>query len=152
MSRLVNSEGVGKQRERMTRAVVLAMRELAAHQKPDALARDLVAFMALALEEIDATIDETCVAWEKRDYWIKADQFRTQWAWTRPMAARLTQIALQERWPELARVVPELASKLGTVTLPKRNALGEPWVGALERLRTKHPEVLGTAWRPRKTG
>ena len=159
MSRLVKPEGVGKTRDRLARSVILALRELAAHNKPDAQARDLVAYMSLALDEIDKTIEETCSAWEKRDYWIKADQFRTQWAWTRSLSIRLARVAQEEHWIDLPRLMPELADKLGSVTLPKRNGLGQPWVGAYARLLERRPQsppvstpeampVL-SSWRPR---
>ena len=150
MSRLVNPEGVGKQRDRLAKATVLALRELATIKKPDDRARDLVAFMALALEEIDLTIDETCRAWEKRDYWIKADQFRMQWAWAKPLSTRFAQIALQDKWGDLPRVIPELATKLGGVTLPKRNVLGQPWVGAFDRLKARRADQTPAPWRPKK--
>lgn len=151
MGRLIQTEGVGKVRGRIVRAIVLAMRELAQHQKADEHARDLVAFIAMGLEEVDNTIDETCRAWEKRDYWIKADQFRMQWAWAKPLSERMRAIALNERWSDLVRVIPELAKNVGSVTLPQRNTLGEPWVGAFAKLRTKYPnEEPVMAWRPKK--
>ena len=157
MSRLIQAEGVGKVRDRIVRSIVLAMRELAAHQKADDHARDLVAYIAMALEQIDATIDETCSAWEKRDYWIKADQFRMQWAWTKPVSEKMRTIALHERCSDLVRVIPELAKNLGDVTLPQRNTLGEPWIGAYVKMREKHGTPVAVAqpepmmqWRPKK--
>ena len=52
-------------------------------KEPDAHSYDLVAFIALALLEIDANIEKTVAPWEKRDYWVKADRFRMQWGWAR---------------------------------------------------------------------
>ncbi len=151
MSRLIQVERVGKTRDRMVKAIVLAMRELAGRQKADDRARDLVAFIAMALEEIDKTIDETCRAWEKRDYWIKADQFRMQWAWAKPLAERMRNIVLRENWGDLLWVIPELAKNVGDVTLPQRNTLGEPWVGAYAKMREKFRDTqVVMEWRPKK--
>lgn len=134
MGRLVNPDGVGKQRDRLMRAVTLALRELAGRNAIDTLTRDLVAFLALALNEVHATIDVTCLAWEKRDYWLKADQFRREWGWAGRMAEKLERVVLGDEWHSLPGLMADLAKHLDKVNLPKRNTLGTPWVGAHARL------------------
>ena len=134
MSRVVNPDGVGKQRDRLMKAVTLALRALAGRKQIDDETRDLVAFIALALNEIHATIDVTCLAWEKRDYWLKADQFRREWAWAGRLAEKLERVVLGDEWQNLPGLMVELASHLEKVNLPKRNTLGTPWVGAHARL------------------
>ena len=135
MSRVINPDGVGKQRDRLMKAVVLALRELAQRTKVDDDTRDLTAFMALALRQINATIDVTCAAWEKRDYWLKADQFRRDWAWAANLSGKIEDVVLNDRWPELAAIIPALAQHLEKVNLPRRNTLGTPWLGAYAQLR-----------------
>lgn len=137
MSRLVKPDGVGKQRDRLLKGVTLALRELAARPKLDEDARDMAAFMALALREIQDTIDVTCAAWEKRDYWVKADQFRREWDWTRTGADKLERVVLEDRWAELPVLMAGLFQHVSKVNLPKRNTLGEPWLGAYAALREK---------------
>ncbi len=68
MGNLINPDGVGKRRDRLVKAAVVAMRELAGHKRVNDETRDLVSFLALTLKQVDETIDETCKAWEKRDY------------------------------------------------------------------------------------
>lgn len=135
MSRLVNPDGVGKQRDRLMKGVTLALKTLATRQQIDDEVRDLVAFIALALNEIHETIDVTCLAWEKRDYWLKADQFRREWAWAGRIADKLERVVLGDMWPNLPTLMVELSKHLEKVNLPKRNTLGTPWVGALRKLR-----------------
>lgn len=137
MSRVINPDGVGKQRDRLMKAVALALRELAARQKIGEDERDMVAFIALALSEISETIDVTCRAWEKRDYWLKADQFRRDWAWPAQIAAKLERVVLAGggEWQSLPALMVELSKRLEKVTLPKRNTLGAPWLGAYAQLR-----------------
>ena len=135
MSRLVNPDGVGKQRDRLMKAVALSLRALAGRQQIDAETRDLVAFMALALNEIHETIDVTCLAWEKRDYWLKADTFRRDWAWAGRLADKLERVVLGDQWQDLPPLMVELSKPLHKVVLPKRNTLGTPWVGALAKLQ-----------------
>jgi hypothetical protein len=135
LSRLINPDGVGKQRDRLMKGVTLALKTLATRQQIDDEVRDLVAFMALALNEIHETIDVTCLAWEKRDYWLKADQFRREWAWAGRTADKLERVVLGDMWPDLPAHMVSLSKHLEKVNLPKRNTLGTPWVGALRKLR-----------------
>jgi hypothetical protein len=137
LGNLINPDGVGKRRDRLIKSAVLALRELAGHKRVNDETRDLVAFLALALKQVDDTIDETCKAWEKRDYWIKADQFRQQWAWTMPAAAKLEQAVLENKWQLIPEVVPELARRLSNVTPPKRAVVEKPWTGAYPALLEK---------------
>jgi hypothetical protein len=134
LSPVINPDGVGKQRDRLMRAVTLALRALASRSQVDAETRDLVAFIALALNEIHATIDVTCAAWEKRDYWLKADQFRREWAWAGRTAEKVERIVLGDEWQNLPALMVELSKHLDKVNLPKRNTLGTPWVGAYAKL------------------
>ena len=135
MSRVINPDGVGKQRDRLMKALTLALRTLATRPKIGEDERDMAAFMALALKEIDETIDVTCRAWEKRDYWLKADQFRREWAWAATTAGKLESVVLKNEWQNLPMLMVELSKHLEKVALPKRNTLGELWLGAYAQLR-----------------
>lgn len=136
MGNLINPDNAGKRRERYVKATVLAMRELVNKKKVDDEVRDLTAFIVLTLRQIDETIDETCKAWEKRDYWIKADRFRNDWFWTKSAADKLAQAVLENKWQLVPAVVKEMAKHLQNVTLPKRD-WGAPWDGAYALLLEK---------------
>jgi hypothetical protein len=116
------------------KAVTLALRALAGRSQIDAETKDLVAFIALALNEIHATIDVTCLAWEKRDYWLKADQFRREWGWAGRTAEKLERVVLGDEWQNLPTLMVELSKHLEKVNLPNRNTLGTPWNGANAKL------------------
>lgn len=137
MSRLINTDSAGKQRTQLSKAVMITSRELAAKKQIDDEARDMAAFLALALYAISDTIDESVKAWEKRDYWMKADQFRMQWAWAGAQARKVREAALLNDWGELAVLMPEIAARLGAVKLPKKNTIGKPWNGALLELKKR---------------
>jgi hypothetical protein len=116
------------------KAVTLALRTLASRQQIDAETKDLVAFIALALNEIHSTIDVTCLAWEKRDYWLKADQFRREWGWAGRTGEKLERVVLGDEWQNLPTQMVELSKHLEKVNLPKRNTLGTPWTSAYAKL------------------
>jgi hypothetical protein len=134
LSRVINPETAGKERMQWLRALVLAVRELARQTEPNQAARDAAAFIALALESVHATIDGSVAAWEKRDYWVKADRFRMEWDWTRRYASAMRQAVLKEDWAAIAKNMLEIAARLNHVKVPQRNKLGTPWVGAHRKL------------------
>ena len=102
MSRIINPDSAGKERARLTKGVVLAVRELARQTNPDTESRDLAAFIALALDSISQTIEVTVAAWEKRDYWVKADKFRMQWAWSGIYSDKIKEAVMNDDWGKVA--------------------------------------------------
>ena len=134
MGRVINIESAGKERTQLTRAIVLAMRELSQQSDLDQKTRDLAAFIALALEEIAGTIDISVAAWEKRGYWVKADRFRMDWIWTENLGAAMRKAVIDEDWATVARTVGQVGEKLGSIKVPQRNRMGTPWVGAHKQL------------------
>ena len=135
MSRVINPDGVGKERTRLTRAIVLAIRELMKQSEANDQTRDLAAFICVALEAVDETIDVSVTAWEKRGYWLKADRFRLEWDWAKSLSEKLRQALLAEDWPQVAALSVRVAEKLQNVKVPQRHKLGTPWVGAWKKLK-----------------
>jgi hypothetical protein len=137
LSRIINPDSAGKERTRLTKCVVLAVRELAHQTGPGAESRDLAAFIALALEAIAGTIDVSVAAWEKRGYWVKADRFRMEWAWAGVYAGALRQALLAEDWDNVAQAAAQAAQRLNKITVPPGHRLGTPWVGAWKALKSQ---------------
>lgn len=135
MSRLIKTDTVGKDRTRLTKSVVLAVRELARQTEVTAEARDLAAFIAFALQAIAEGIDESVAAWEKRGYWVKADRFRMEWLWTGQYAKKMKEAVLADDWAAIAMLLPQIAQKLGKVQIAQNHRLGTPWRGAYKRLK-----------------
>ncbi|HLE16353.1 MAG TPA: hypothetical protein VI776_16530 [Anaerolineales bacterium] len=134
MSRVIHIESVGKDRKKISQAIVLAIRELVSQAEPNDMSRDLAAFISLSLEAIYQTIDMSVAAWEKRGYWLKADRFRLDWAWTGALAKEMRAAVLSEDWPQVAAAAVQVAQKLNTVKVSPNNRLGTPWVGAHQKL------------------
>lgn len=134
MSRVINPEGAGKERSRLVKSIVLSMRELLRQSEPNAQSRDLVAYIALALLKISETVESSVVAWEKKGYWVKADRFRMDWAWTERLGNQMRQAIFADDWGSIAMLVAQLGGKLNHVEVSPRNRLGTPWVGAFDQL------------------
>ena len=134
MSRLINPDSAGKDRTRLSKAIVLSLRELAKQRDVTSEAKDLAAFIALALQSISEGIDVSVLAWEKRGYWVKADRFRMEWLWTGQYAEKMRNAILQDDWATIAMLMPQIAQKFGKVVVSENHRLGKPWVGAYGQL------------------
>lgn len=137
MSRIINPESAGKERLNLSRAILLALRELMKQTQPDATSRDLAAFISLALNEIYETINVSVTAWEKRDYWLKADRFRMEWAWSQALSEKMSHAVIGDDWGQVALLSVQIAQKLSNVKFPVRHRIGEPWIGAWKQLNDK---------------
>ncbi len=134
MSRVINPESAGKDRTRLTKAIVLAVRELAKQQEVNNEAKDLAAFIALALKTISEGIDVSVAAWEKRDYWVKADKFRMEWMWSGLYADKIKVAIFTDDWGTIAMTIPQIAQRLNKIVVSDQHRLGKPWVGAYQQL------------------
>ena len=138
LSRVINPESAGKDRTRLTKAIVLAVRELAKQKDVTEETKDLAAFISLALKTISEGIDISVAAWEKRDYWIKADRFRMDWAWTGQYADKIKVAIFTDDWGTIAMTIPQIAQKLNKIEVSDNHRLGRPWVGAFKQLTNGH--------------
>lgn len=135
MSRVINPDSVGKERSRLTKAIVISIRELAKQTELGKEARDLVAFIALALLTISEGIDVSVAAWEKRNYWVKADRFRMDWAWTRQLGEKMKTAVFNDDWASIAILSAQIAQKLHKVKVSDKHRMGRPWVGGYQQLQ-----------------
>ena len=115
MARVINLNNVGTERKRLTKSVVIALRELMKQQSPDSSTFDLAAYISLALHAIFKTVDQSVTAWEKRGYWLKADLFRLQWEWAEGERIQMKNALLTEDWATVALVSARVAEKLNEV-------------------------------------
>jgi len=130
MSRVINPESAGKERPRLVKAIVLAVRELSKQSQVTQDTKDLAAFISLALQTISEGIEVSVIAWEKRDYWVKADKFRMEWMWAGQSAAKMKEAVLSDDWAAIAMLMPQIASKFGSIVVSDNHRLGKPWAGA----------------------
>lgn len=137
MSRVINPDSAGKDRTRLTKAIVLAVRELAKQKEVSNEAKDLAAFIALALKTISEGIDASVTAWEKRDYWIKADKFRMEWMWSGQYADKMKVAIFTDDWGTIAMLMPQIAQKFNKIVVSDNHRLGKPWVGAFKQLTSR---------------
>ena len=134
MSRVINSESAGKDRTRLTKVVVIAIRELLRQKEPGDLSRDLIACILMSLDGIYETVDASVEAWEKRGYWLKADRFRMDWQWTKLLADQMRPLVLAENYGELIPLMVQVLQALDNVKVSDNHRLETPWTGAWAEL------------------
>ncbi|MCK4898868.1 MAG: hypothetical protein KAS38_08825 [Anaerolineales bacterium] len=138
MGRVINIHSAGKERTRLSKATVIAIRELMRQSDVNDQTKDLAAFIALSSKAISNTIEPSVSAWEKRGYWVKADRFRLEWSWSEILGAKMHQATLDEDWPTVASTVAQIAEKLRNVNVSERHRMGTPWVGAWKKLQDEN--------------
>ena len=134
MSRVINPDSVGKERTRLTKSIVLCIRELAKQSDVTAETKDQAAYIALALQAIADGIDVSVAAWEKRDYWVKADKFRMEWMWAGQVAAKMKTPVLADDWATIAMLMPQIAQRFNKIEVSDNHRLGKPWASAYQLL------------------
>jgi hypothetical protein len=134
VSRIISTESAGLERNQLVRAIIVALRELSQLTTFDDEARDLAAFIVLALGTVSKGVDASAIAWEKRGYWVKADRFRMEWAWADPLASKLRSAVETGDWSSVAALMLKLAEKFKDVRVARNPRVGRPWLGAFGRM------------------
>jgi hypothetical protein len=137
LSRVINPDSAGKQRNKLIRMTALAVRELLRQPEPNDETRNLAIFIALSLDAIAETIDPSVEAWEKRGYWVKADRFRMEWAWSKKLANEMRKPLLVEDWGDVAMSAVKIAQQpqIASVKISPNHRMGKPWEEAWYRFK-----------------
>ncbi len=141
MSRVINTDSVGKQRNQQMRTAAELLRRLSQKAAIDDEARDMAAGLVFCFKAIEDGIEEAMVAWEKRNYWNKVEQFRSQWTWVGLAAAQLEKLIRDNQWDQLPPYLMSLFSHFSEITITKYTRGADAWEGAYARLVKNTPPV-----------
>jgi diacylglycerol kinase len=134
MSRVVNVNSTGKNRNRLMRTAAELLRHLSQKAELDNEAKDMAAHLVFCLRGVDDGIESSAMAWEKRDYWLKADQLRQRWSWAGNAAASLEAMIRNETWESLPGIMASLFSHFADIKITKFTRDSSEWHGACQRL------------------
>jgi hypothetical protein len=135
LGRVINPERPGKIRERLLKELVIALEDYKNLDGASVQTKDIAAFIALTLTAISQTAERTALAWEKRDYWIKADRFRNEWIWVSMYGNRMQAAVLDGDYSLIHATATDILEFVNDIELPKRHRLGTPWTGAYQVLK-----------------
>jgi cytochrome P450 len=136
MSRIISTERPGKIRNQHRRTIAEALRRLSQKSQLDDEAKDLAALIIFCLHGIADTVDQTIRAWEKRDYYLKAERFREKWRWVDPIADELSAIVggvNEDRWERLPDVLARLMPYFADVKVKRMTRKPTLWQGAYNK-------------------
>jgi hypothetical protein len=134
VSRVINTDSPGKRRNQLMRTGAELMRHLSQKQEIDDETKNMLALLVLTLRAIADGIDESTVAWEKRNYWIKAEEFRRNWQWTAEMAAELETLLKKGEWHNLPPLMVRMLPYFADIKVTKFTRKPSLWQGCYDRL------------------
>ena len=135
MSKVINTNSPGTRRSQLRRTVAEILRQLMLKRELDEEAKDMAACVVFCLREISDTVETSTLAWEKRDYYVKADHFRRQWEWTLPAAQRLQTLILADDWEQLPQELASLAPYFSDIRVTKMTRSTDAWKSSYQRLK-----------------
>jgi hypothetical protein len=135
MSRITRIDGTPtQQRNAIRRSIAEILRRLGEKKTIDADTKDMLAFIVFGLRSMDQSIDQSATAWEKRDYYIKADQLRRDWLWLAPQANRLEDILRTDDFSLAPIELAGLAARFSDVKVTSLTRSPALWQGAYQKL------------------
>jgi len=134
VSRVISTNSVGKERRQLRRTIAEALRRLARKNKFDEESRDLAALIVFCLRRLEDGVEQTIQAWEKRDYFLKADRFQRQWEWIDETAYALESALLLGQWDKVPEVLATLFPKFTDITIGRFTRSEDVWEGCYDRL------------------
>ena len=134
MSRVIAIESVGQERHRLRRTIAEALRHMMRRPTFDEESQDLAALIVFSLHRLEAGVEQTATAWEKRDYYLKADRFRREWEWVEETAYALETALLLGQWDQAPEILATLIPRFSDITVAKYTRSPEVWKGCYQRL------------------
>ena len=144
MSRIIHSKGTPTtQRNRLRRSIAEALRRLVIKTEYDTESKDLLAFIVFCLRDIQKNINRSAEAWQKRNYYLKADRFIREWEWIGPMERLIASSLIDELWDEIPFLLAQLLGKFQDIRVSKLTRSSEAWDGAYARLLATQDKTSG---------
>jgi hypothetical protein len=135
LSRIIATESVGQQRHKLRRTIAEALRRLATKPAFDQESLDLSALIVFSLRRLEQGVDQTATAWEKRDYYLKADRFRREWEWLDQAAYTLETALLLGPQDQVPEILATLFPRFSDITVSRYTRSPALWEGCFQRLQ-----------------
>jgi hypothetical protein len=136
LTRIIATESVGQQRHKLRRTIAEALRRMASKQTFDQESLDLAALIVFSLRRLEQGVEQTATAWEKRDYYLKADRFRRQWEWIDGTAYALETALLLGNHDQVPDILVTLFPRFADITVARYTRSSKLWEGCFRRLQT----------------
>lgn len=142
MSRVININSPSKRRSHNRRTIAELLRRLSQKPQMDDEAKDMISCIVFALRDISVGVEQTAAAWEKRDYWMKAERFVRQWEWTVEAAANIEDVTRNKAWDLIPELLADLFPRFADIQIKSMTRKPDVWRGAYARLMADSPIEL----------
>ena len=139
MSRVINIDSPSKRRNQNRRTIAELLRRLSQKSTIDDEAKDMSATIVMSLQDISAGVEQTALAWEKRDYWMKAERFVRQWEWALQSAANIEDVIRNDAWDLLPGLLADLIPHFADIQIKSMTRKADSWRGAYSQLMAQPP-------------
>ena len=140
MGRVINTDSTGKKRNQLMRTAAEILRRLSQKQAIDPDTRDMVASLVYCFREIDDGIEQSADVWEKRDYWMKAEELRQRWFWVGSLADELQALIFADDWAQLPPLMVRMLPYFNEIKITKLTRSESEWNGNYNRLMRERPQ------------
>jgi hypothetical protein len=134
MGRVINPDTAGKRRNQLMRMSAEILRLMGQKGTIDDESKDMLATLVFNFREMDEGIEQSAQAWEKRDYWNKAEDLRRRWHWVGYMAGQLSSVVLEDKWDTLPQIMVKLLPHFADIKITKVRVKQTEWFGGYNRL------------------
>lgn len=134
MARIINTNSPGKRRNAHLRTIAEILRRLSQEQEINQESKDMVATLVFCLRGIESTVEESMVAWEKRGYWKKSDEFQQKWWWASLLARSVEDMLRNEHWEKLPEMMMQLYAHVSDLKVNRLTRDPSAWQGAYQTL------------------
>lgn len=139
MSRVINIDSPSKRRNKNRRTIAELLRRLGQKSTVDDETKDMTATIVFSLKDISTGVEQTALAWEKRDYWMKAERFIRQWEWTVESAANIEDVIRNNAWDLLPELLADLFPRFADIQIKSMTRKADTWQGAYSKLMAQSP-------------
>lgn len=139
MSRIINVNDPTKIRNNNRRSIAEILRHLSKKAAIDDEAKDMAATLVYLLREIYEGVEQSARAWEKRDYWMKAERFLRDWQWTKETAVNIEDVIRNDAWDLLPELLAELFPRFADIKIKTMTRKADLWRGNYQRLMAEEP-------------
>lgn len=140
MSPVINTDSTGKERNQLMRTAAEILRRLSQKTDIDSDVKNMLALLVYCFREIEAGIDQSAQAWEKRDYWVKAEELRQRWSWPGDTADQIQAMIFNEDWNRMPPLMVKLLPRFADIKITKLTRSEAMWEGVYDKLMREKPK------------
>ncbi|RJQ41064.1 MAG: hypothetical protein C4545_07620 [Anaerolineaceae bacterium] len=133
MSPVINRNNYSNQRNSYLRFISTALISLQNGKIANDAFKDICVFIFLTLLEIQKSVRNTIQPWEKRGYWVKADQFRDEWKWVDPILNSIEKKIKSQDWKALSKDIETMKEICKDFPPYQRLQVKNPWEGSWKK-------------------